>query len=318
MGRLKRIILAFLLAIPFVVGNMYAGLSPTIHSTYQQPASEVLAADPLPPNPVPSCPTGRVYLESQSWWSDSRVPFPGAHIHLATCFPLHQVVTGNVTLNIRGILHGNPGTVNFLRVQVWQQGSNISGNLVQNIPGGWSCPTGECIRDFTMTINTSGLSAGRRELRLTLNIPKTPTGNRQFNTTRWPLYIRSTTGSNHTLIDRIGTAGWYTSSEYTQVWITAADALRLAKGPPLSGIFPLHVKGEDDFLEVSVDAKAHGNDPGLVLYDGAGNNTQRTVQLDTRLLADGQHRLFIRTDDPDTSPKGVNSGVFVIPFTVDN
>ena len=284
------------------------------------------SSDQKPAVKVPDCsgyPEPRVYLETQSWWSDARVGFPGQHIHLGTCFPLLQPVSGVLTLDVHGILHHDPGNVDFLRMQVWERGNQIT-HITQPIPGGWSCPgVSECVRDFQISIDTDTLDQGRREFRLTFNIPTTPIGNRQFNTTRWHACIRSCTSAGEPPvddapeIDRMGAAGWYTSSEYTNVRINAADGQRLAY-QPVSGIVAIQVLGEDDLLEVAVDAKAHGMDPGLVLYDGPGLGQWRTVLIDTSLLANGTHKLFLRGDEPDLAPAGINSGVFVLPFRVDN
>jgi hypothetical protein len=257
------------------------------------------------------CTAGRVFLESQSWWSDSRVPFPGAHIHLGTCFPLTQVVTGTVPFEVMGMLHNQPGTVNILRLQVWNNGSQPKYQQTVN----WSCATNDCTRIFPFSLNTTGFAAGRYEVRMTLNVPKTPTGKRQYESTRWDICIRSCTprvsGQN-----RMGAAGWYTNSDYANVAINDVDGLRLMYGGPVSGTTTFRVKGDKPLLNVAIDARAHGMDPGMVIYQGAGANAWRTITLDTTLLANGPHRLFIRTDHKIAD--GTSSGVFVLPFTVEN
>jgi hypothetical protein len=59
-------------------------------------------------------------------------------------------------------------------------------------------------------------------------------------------------------------------------------------------------------------------DPGLVLYSGPGNNVKKTICGDTTRLADGGHRVFLRTDAKGSKPAGVGSGVFTLPIETHN
>ncbi|MBI3443632.1 hypothetical protein HY008_03095 [Candidatus Woesebacteria bacterium] len=281
-------------------------------------------ASPTPPPPgnflnCTGYPEKRVFVESQSWWSDTRQPFPGAHIHLGTCFPLHQKIRGVVHFDIRGILHNDPGLVTFLRIQIFSNGSQPVYQKTIN----WSCPaTFECIVWYPVDIDTATRPYdGRWEFRMTFNVPSTPPGpnqgNRQFNTTRWAAYLDNgkpyQDGQGD--IDRVGAASWYTVSDYANVFMRHQDALRAAYST-ISGIWTFQAKGEKDNLVVAVDAKAHGMDPGLVIFNGGGGGTWHTISFDTRAISNGIHRLFLRTDDKLSN--GTNSGNFVIPFVVAN
>lgn len=281
----------------------------------------VIAPASAAPNPL-SCegyPEKRVFLESQSWWSDSREPFPGAHIHLGTCFPLLQEISGIVHFDIRGVLHNDPGLVTRLRIQAWD---DPNGDPIYSEDLSWSCsPDQTCTRWFSVDVDTTQLAEdGRKEFRMTLDVPSTPegpnVGNRQFQTTRWQAVLANGGGRpirDYETPDRTGAAAWYTDSGYTNVRIRGIHALQAADGS-VCGTWSPEVRGEKDRFVVSVDAANHGQDPGVIVYDGLADNVWRTLDIDTTILGDGQHRLFLRADD--VQPNGTSSGIFVIPFNV--
>lgn len=280
---------------------------------------------PAEPNPV-TCedyPEPRVFLGAQSWWSDSRNPFPGAHIHLDTCFPLNQTISGTVDFDVRLILHHDPGEVEWLRIQAFKNTPN------QYYRDGFPlrCPVDQtCEYWFHVQFDTSqAVRDGWTEFRMTFNIGSTPegpnAGNRQFETTRWHAFIRNgkseACSSGGCDPSRTGAAGWYTGSDYSNVrFMRHRDAALRFMTQPQSGVVELQARGEKDVFEVAVDAANHGHDPGTVLFNGSGNDVWRTIVLDTTGFADGPHKLFLRTDDHVSS--GTSSGVFVLPFTVDN
>ena len=69
--------------------------------------------------------------------------------------------------------------------------------------------------------------------------------------------------------------------------------------------------------EVLIDPNIHGLDRGIVVAEGVGS-LFRNLSIDTTKLglANGTHRLFFRAGSKVA--KGTNSGVLVIPFTVQN
>jgi hypothetical protein len=269
-------------------------------------------------------PERRVFLESQSWWSDERQPSPGAHIHVGTCFPLFQEIRGVVTLDVRLVLHGDPGETNWLRIQVREtdaSGSSTNAMEPVQIPLEWRCPLGQtCERWESVQVDTTQAAVdGRKEFRITLNVPSTPegpnAGNRQFQTTRWHAILANGDRPvrDYEDHDRTGAAGWYTVSEYTNARLRDQYAVQAAE-QTLCGIWSPQVLGEKDHLVVSIDSANHGMDPGIIVYDGLADGAWRSVDIDTSTLSQGTHRLFLRADD--TMPNGTSSGVFVIPFRV--
>jgi hypothetical protein len=74
----------------------------------------------------------------------------------------------------------------------------------------------------------------------------------------------------------------------------------------------------DGFASIDPPFHAEPPDPGLVLYSGPGNNLNPTICGDTKKLAHGGHRVFLRTDAKGTKPAGVGSGVFTLPIQAYN
>src|SRR5438876_8688260 len=67
-------------------------------------------------------------------------------------------------------------------------------------------------------------------------------------------------------------------------------------------------------VRLDPDFHADPMNEGTVLRDGLGEFPEQDVPIDTSLLPDGQHRLFLRADCDD--PRGsTNSGVLVVNFT---
>ncbi len=307
---LARTSLKVALAVAFFL-VVFASPSPFLESSAAAP-------DPLT---CTGYPEARVFLESQSWWSDERQPFPGAHIHLGTCFPLVQEISGTVHFDIRGILHNDPGEVTWLRITVTD---DPNGAPIYLETLSWRCAQGDtCVQWFSVDIDTTKLAEdGRKEFRMTFNVSETPdgpnVGNRQFQTTRWHAIIANGGGrpaSDYGTTDRTGAAGWYTGSDYSNVRIRGNDAVEAAYGT-VCGVWSPTLRGEKARFVVAVDAANHGLDPGTIIYDGPGNNVWRTVEIDTTQFAEGPHKLFLRTDD--LLPNGTSSGIFLLPFVVAN
>ena len=278
------------------------------------------------PDPVTCAgyPEKRVFLESQSWWTDKNHPFPGSHIHWGTCFPLHRpdgsvVVTGtSIHFDVKLQLHDDPGSVSFLRIQVFQDGPDPT--WIQKLSPYLRCLSPTCVVWFPIDLPLNVLTNdGRREVRMTANIGTGLTEPthccRMFNTTRWPMLVRNGKSvSNYPSTNRIGAAGWYSTTSYTNVYINADDF----PFSPVGGVWQPRVNFQTAKGFASIDPAFHAVPPniGTVLYDGPGGSTWRTLSIDTRLLSNGPHKLFLRTDASTSS--GTGSGVFLLEFAVQN
>jgi hypothetical protein len=277
-------------------------------------------------------PEDRVFVDAQSWWLDTDLPFPGKHIHLGTYFPLLQEITGNyLHLDFLGKLHYDPGLATGLRVQIWDEVDPAI-----KIPLKFRCQDGHTQElsdvgcDYTLAKDSDGVwfhvdvpltgvkTSGRKEFRCTLNVPKTPAGvsqgNRTYNTSRYhPIIQNGKPKKDYASIDRFGAAGWYTGAGYSNIYLNHDDGMKLFFGPPVKPGFQFRVKGEFAKLFVGIDTKPHTTDRGVVIYDGPGNNKWVTLQMPPS-LAPGNHELYLATSKDQASPKGTASGRWKVPF----
>lgn len=262
-----------------------------------------VAAAPHQPVPVPSCagyPEPRAWLEAHDWWTQTGEASPGRHIHVETCFPLHQTIGRSLHLDLTIRLHEQPGTITLLRVQAWPSYDPAWSKTVKLV-----CVTDNCVFEVPADIPLAG-ATGTFEFRVTANIGTNVFGKRQYQSTRWDACVVTCTGGYST--HRTGAAGWYPDTDYTNVYISDAAADRLAYGGPLTKPYSFTAKG-DGKLIASVDANSHAGDPGIVLTPSSGIYT-----IDPALLAPGTHKLFLRAEEQGAD--GVNAGQYVQGFTV--
>ena len=253
-----------------------------------------------PARPDPGCAPGWTRVVSHSWWQEKGEPPPGRHIHLGTCFPLHQALTGSsLTLDITVELHNDPGLIKWIRGAI---GSDVvAGPYMVN----WRCAT-ICTKTFRMTIPFGGYT-GWREFRLSANSSSNVFGDRQYQTTRWPARIGSSTSGT----PRSGSGGWYHGA-YQNAYIDEACARRLEQGPIPSSGLACRAKGDRNRLIVAVDADSHASDPGIELV--------RTTSRDWRAftipgdLPSGFHRLYVRTEHDFSD--GMSAGQHEVWFQV--
>lgn len=270
------------------------------------------------PDPV-TCqgyPEWRTPLEAQSWWVDDANPFPGQHIHMQTCFPLHQTVSGVVHFDVKIMSHNVPGTVTKLAVEAFGNGS------IQSKPLSLSCQVVDCAWTVPFDFDTTKTNYnGRWEFRMRAIVSKTPNGNTQYNSTRWHATIdnpgKPVKNGSESTSRTPGGAGWYTGIGYMNVFCGSGgyDLVRR----PVSGKVSLSCKFDKQTAFASVDASFHANppNPGTVLLDSSTGGT-KTITIDTTKLTNGLHRLFLRTDAKGTSPAGTGSGVQAFMFEVQN
>jgi hypothetical protein len=298
------------------------------------PATPVPTAPPATPAPTSTPPvvvTGnpvtcqgypepRIWLESQSWWMQT----PGAsgtefgHAHVGTCFPYGQVVSGRVTFDVKITLFENPGTL--VRIQPHIVTVNDSYYFDQPVLN-WRPAGGSGELWTRVVLDTSAVPLdGLQELRMFAQV-KEPDGKEMHVSSGWQLNLRN--GHPVSNYRQQGAAftegrGWYTDVDYT----AARFSSPLPTGP-VSGIWSFNVDLKPGAgglpvtaYHVAVDENAHMGIPGWVIRQGTGQYVG-PISIDTRQLANGQHKLALRADA--AAPAGsTNSGVLVIFFTVRN
>ena len=287
---------------------------------------------PQPPD-CSSYPEQRVYIESQAWWwkrLESQTGDNFGHVHVGTCFPHAQDVSGDVNFDVKVVMHNNPGYIHHLGVSIWDDepvncyGGNVAcQNFNQhgdhsNCPEGadlstcgLTCPAGEtCNWMVPLTVPTTDVQTdGRKEFRFRAFMEQ-PDGNRLFQSTGWQAYVRNGNPVNdYRSTDMIEARGWYTGAEYQAPRIEKAnidpdDPYSLVGD--VSGIWRPEIdikRGsggfETDHYIVMIDPAFHADPPsqGVVVKEGTGELNNYQLAIDTTQLTNGWHRLALRADD---------------------
>jgi hypothetical protein len=306
------------------------------------------APDPLTCNGYPE---ERVFLESHAWWQpvlNGDEDF--GHLHTETCFPrTHdrngnvQKITGTLQLDVRVVMHDNPGTLDWLRIQVSGDGFNNVGfhrDMNETCTGAddpdWDAHMGACTWWVRADVDTTVAGAdGFNELRVSAKVEE-PNGDEMRNSTGWQAYLANGKSVKHYRSDTGAFTegrGWYEGAGYA--------IGRLADPIPheVSGTWTPNVvvdegSGGVDVARsrVMVDPRFHHGDEGWKVLDQAGSYRGR-ISIDTTKLADGLHRLYIQALAPCDGSSGndcgtkadgsdnnvsTNAGAQVIPFVVNN
>jgi hypothetical protein len=304
------------------------------------------------PDPV-NCtgyPEPRLFLENQSWWepqpSDPADPdHPGTgkqgHIHVGTCFPLHQRLSGDTLhLDINLKLHNMTGYALQLRIDAYgdyhYEVPRASWTGAANRP--WHCETADCEKWVSADFPLSRLSyRGDHEWNVFLIVWKSDLSEKQYNVSRWHAWvdkplpdppaesILAATRVNAL----VGTGGdsWHVTEsggKYARVGIPRRDLpwkVKTGELKAVSGIWRPTINFEKQRNFVYIDPHLHAVPPhkGMVVVEGLDVTTSqhtRRLAIDTRKLENGLHRLVFGTGN--VTAGGTHTGVGVIPFRVLN
>ena len=292
----------------------------------------------------------RQFVDTQAWWmpdidqANNSVTNNG-HVHLGACIPERETISsGNVTVNVRVILHDNPGTANYVSMVFITSGTEtvVQKCYLRASAANFTCPgpsstgkgdfvcTGTCERWLTFSQPISAFKhAGLQEIHLRAFVPE-PNGNEMRASVNWQTHIQNgKSQSNASRYTFLRGKGWYTHSAYCEASVRSVP---IPDGP-VSGIWKPAVgltTHPDNSLPathsfISIDPDFHADPPnrGTVLWDAAGPYGPgpfgaAPISIDTRTLANGVHKLHLRTSCRDNTLGSTNSGVTVIPFTVAN
>jgi hypothetical protein len=292
----------------------------------------------------------RQFVDAQSWWmpdidqANNSTTNTG-HVHMGACIPERETISsGNLTVHVRVVLHDNPGTANYVAMvfKTPDAEKTVQKCYLRAAAADFSCPgpsstgegdfvcTGTCERWLTFSQPISAFNhSGLQEVRFRGFVPE-PDGNEMQANVNWQVTIEN--GKSRSDVSRdafLRGKGWYTHALYCEASVRNVP---IPDGP-VSGVWTpaagltTHRGGSRpatrSFISIDPDFHAVPANPGTVLWDAAGAFGPEPygaapVSIDTRTLANGVHKLHLRTSCRDNKLGSTNSGVTVIPFIVAN
>lgn len=281
------------------------------------PAAAAAGSDPMT---CAGYPQSRQFVESQAWWTRT----PGSsgtdfgHLHLGACIPEREIVTRPQRLDVRVVMHQNPGRLKYVSLVV--KGRDYEQTVAKRRLGNFTCHSGTCARWTRFRLRPDRFRrSGLQEVRFRAFVEE-PDGNEMHTSINWQVRIRN--GRPRSPVTRrpyLRGKGWYTGAGYCEAAyrsVPLPDApLRAPWNPTLAMVWD----GDDDDLPVTrstaqLDPDLHAGVPGAILRDVEGPWIGQQP-VDPRTLAPGGHKLMLRSGCED--PRGsTNAGVLVIGFDV--
>ena len=292
----------------------------------------------------------RQFVETQAWWmpdtdqANNSTTNTG-HVHMGACIPERETISsGNLTVNVRVILHDNPGKANYVSMvfKTSDTETTVQKCYLRATATNFSCPgpsstgkgdfvcTGTCERWLTFSRPISAFNhSGTQEVRFRAFVPE-PAGKEMQTSLNGQVNIQN--GKSLSNLSRhafLRGKGWYTHALYCEASVRAVPI----PDSPVSGIWTpvvgltTHPDGSlpatHSFISIDPDFHAVPANPGTVLWDAAGPYGPEPfgsapISIDTRTLTNGVHKLHLRTSCRDNTLGSTNSGVVVIPCTVAN
>jgi hypothetical protein len=280
-------------------------------------AAVTASAATIDPLACTGYPQKRVFLESQSWWfrTPGKTGTDRGHVHIGTCFPHAQKVSGVVRFDVRVILHHNPGTLTHINIGIAGEWGSV--RSVALTPD-WRCAETTCTRWFTTYVDTrKALRDGRQEFRFRAQV-KGPDSKEMVASTGWLAYVQNGRPIQHYRSSWSAEArGWYTNTGYANAKIESLPmaaihglwrpAVRMTAG---SGGIPV------TSYRAVLDPDFHAGKAGVTIRSGAGS-FKGTLKIDTTRMSNGKHRLVLIAD-ANASTGSTNRGLLVVPFVVRN
>lgn len=292
----------------------------------------------------------RQFVDTQAWWMpDADQPNNSitntGHVHLGACIPERETLSsGNLTVNVRVILHDNPGRANYVSMVFITSDSEtvVQKCYLRAAAANFTCPgpsstgkgdfvcTGTCERWLTFSRPISAFNhSGLQEIHLRGFVPE-PDGNEMRVSVNWQTNIQNgNSQSNASRYTFLRGKGWYTHAGYCEASVRSVPI----PDAPVSGIWKPTVgltthpnnslPATRSFIAIDPDFHAVPPNPGIVIWNAAGPYGPEPfgaapIAIDTRTLPNGVHKLHLRTSCRDNTLRSTNSGVTVIPFTVAN
>ncbi len=296
-------------------------------------------------------PETRQFVDTQAWWmpdvdQPNNASTNTGHLHMGACIPERETISsGNLTVNVRVILHDNPGTANYVSMvfKTSDRETTVQKCYLRAEAPDFSCPgpsdkgrgdfvcNGTCERwlSFSQPISLFNHS-GLQDVRFR-GFVREPDGKEMRANFNWQVNIQNGRSGSDVSDDAfLRGKGWYTRAGYCEA---SFRSVPLPDGP-VSGIWSPLVgltthSGSDSrpashsFVAIDPDFHAVPPSPGAVLWNAAGPygsepSGAAPISIDTRALSNGVHKLHLRTSCRDDRQESTNSGVTVVPFTVAN
>ena len=276
----------------------------------------------------------RQFIDAQAWWlNDPDRGFTGGdrgHAHMGACIPERERVSGTVPFDVRIVLHDNPGRLTYVSAVFKTRSTETT--VARRYPS-LTCNdgVGTCTFWFHFDLNVNKFPvSGLEEIRFRSTVQqKSPSGDREEMRPSLNFQVRVANGrtrSNVTRYPYLRGKGWYTGPEYCE-----ASLLSRVPDRARSGIWRPRVLLDDHdggtagdaavtrhTVTLDPDFHAAPQNPGTVLQQDADGLPATTLAIDTTRLTNGPHKLHLRSDCDAPAQGSVNSGVLVVPFTVDN
>lgn len=283
-------------------GGATAPMTTTMPESHDHTASTPVAIAAASANDFGAFDKNRLPVEMQAWWTPAF-----GHIHLAALVPFGQPVRGTIEIPIRIVFHDNPSVLRYLSVHTDEKPQS-------RIPlGDLRCTQEICAWALTISLDTTKMSSGWRELRLRADA-ETPDGNRFLNSSGIPILVQNGGKvknyerycNNTGLMGR----GWYDGFGYT------VGIIECVPTAPVKGVVTFRARAHHASKHLRIDLdKSHfipavglwpqqNDTAGVTLFDKAGNYSGSkdwiNVTIDTRTLSNGWHTLAVQS----TGPKG--------------
>lgn len=290
------------------------------------------------PNPL-TCegyPEPRVFISSQAWYQTPSMDT--AHVHQEACLPERRTMAADFTLDVRLVMHDNPGT--YSNLDLVTKGVGYEDTIPDRFTTPhYSCPLGTCERWVQVPVRMSDFrESGLQEVRLrtfvndfpddpATSVDESACGKCMHASTNFQLYVENgRPQANVTRFPFLRNKGLWNDPGsapddfgYCEAGFT--DPLPMV---PTTGTWNPRVRlvthsSDASFPvtqhTVTLDPDFHAGQPGTVIKQGV-SGYEGPVSIDTRTLSNGVHKLHLRSDCE--SGDAVNSGIGVIHFVVAN
>lgn len=263
-------------------------------------------------------PESRQFVDAQSWW----ITTPGktgknfGHVHLGGCIPEREQHSQAITLDVRLVMHNNPGKV-AEAVLVTKTADAETTRIHDKSVAGFTCPVGTCERWVKWTVPLSWFNhSGLQEIRYRVYVDE-PDGKRMIASLNYQTYINNGASLKHVTRNAyLRGKGWYTGAGYCE----ASLRQPLPDAPVSSTYSPMvamvdHGTTSDKPVTHAVavlDADLHNGIPGTTIAENNDAFGPQSVPVGPNTTA-GPHKLMLRADCDD--PRGsTNSGLLVFGF----